>query len=124
MTHHVPRVRHIAVAMAAAGLLVATTAACSMGPTTKEEVCDRYDSLGDRLGIGQVFGNPVFSAAGDLADVADRYEGPEDLSTDAQRLESIADSDSTSELELSEATRNVAVLCGHQLGSGSFSPPG
>jgi len=123
MTHHVLRLRSVAAALVVAGLFTATTAGCSTGPTTQEEVCDKYDSLGNRLGIGQVFGNPVFSAAGDLADVAGRYEGPEDLSADAERLESIADSDSTSELELSEATRNVAALCGHQLGSGSFSLP-
>ena len=122
MTHHALRLRRAAVAMAAAGLLAAATAACSIGPTTKKEVCDEYDSLGSRLGIGPVFGDPVFSAAGDLADVADRYEGPEDLSADAERLESIADSDSTTELELSEATSSVAALCGHQLGSGPFVP--
>ncbi|MFC7511495.1 hypothetical protein ACFQV4_16445 [Streptomyces thermocarboxydus] len=96
MTHHVLRLRRVAAALVVAGLFTATTAGCSTGPTTQEEVCDKYDSLGNRLGIGQVFGNPVFSAAGDLADVAGRYEGPEDLSADAERLESIADSDSTS----------------------------
>lgn len=122
MTHHVMVVRRAAVAVAAAGLLTVTTTACATGPASRKEVCDRYESLGDRLGIGEVFGDPVFWAADRLADSADRYEGPEDLSTDAERLDTISDSDSTSVLELDEATQDIAALCGHPLTTGSLLP--
>lgn len=122
MIHHALAARRIAVAVAAIGLFTMTATACATGPTSKKEVCDQYDSLSDRMGIGRVFGNPVFSAAGDLADVADRYEGPEDLSADAKQLESISDSDSTNGLELSNATTNIASLCGHPLGIGTTLP--
>ncbi|MEU9396355.1 molybdenum ABC transporter substrate-binding protein [Streptomyces sp. NPDC048324] len=122
MTHHVLAARRIAVAVAAVGLFMLTATACATGPTSKKEVCDQYDSLSERMGIGRVFGNPVFSAAGDLADVADRYEGPEDLSADAKQLQSISDSDSTNGLELSNATTNIATLCGHPLGLGTSFP--
>lgn len=120
MTHQLKAVlRRTAAAVAVVGLLGWGTAACATGPTAKGEVCDEYDSLGGRLGIGAVYGNPVFSAAGDLADVADRYEGPEDLSADAGRLDSISDADETSTEELSEATESIAELCGHPLGIGT-----
>ncbi|MEU3255705.1 molybdenum ABC transporter substrate-binding protein [Streptomyces sp. NPDC006997] len=122
MTHHARAGRRIAVAVAAVGLFTMTATACATGPTSKEEVCEQYDSLSDRMGIGRVFGNPVFSAAGDLADVADRYEGPEDLSANARRLKSISDSDSTNGLELSDATADIAALCGHPLGTGTTLP--
>ncbi|MFJ3667731.1 molybdenum ABC transporter substrate-binding protein [Streptomyces sp. NPDC090106] len=123
MTHRNRAVlRRRAAVVAAAALLGWGTAACATGPTAKAEVCEKYDALGDRLGIGAVFGNPVFSAADDLADVADRYEGPEDLSSDAERLGSIADADETSTVELSAATENVSALCGHPLGIGSTYP--
>lgn len=122
MMNHAIAARRIAVAVAAVGLFTVTTTACATGPTSRKEVCDRYDSLGDRIGIGGVFGNPVFWAAGELADVADRYEGPEDLSADAERLDTISDSDETSVPELSQATGSIATLCGHPLGLGSTLP--
>jgi hypothetical protein len=123
MTHHpMSRVRRTALAAAAAGLL-ALTAACATGPTTRKEVCDKYDDLGRRLmGIGGVIGNPVFWAAGDLADLAERYEGPEDLSADAERLDEISDADETDTTELSNATQSVAALCGHPLAIGETVP--
>ncbi|MFG1666291.1 molybdenum ABC transporter substrate-binding protein [Streptomyces sp. Y7] len=119
MTRRAGGPRRIAAAVAAVGLLALATAGCATGPTSREEVCERYGSLNDRIGIGTVVGDPVFWAAGELADVADRYEGPEDLSADAERLEAISDADETSLLELSEATGSVATLCGHPLGMGS-----
>ncbi|MFD0434570.1 molybdenum ABC transporter substrate-binding protein [Streptomyces chartreusis] len=124
MTRRAGGPRRIAVVVVAVGLIALTTAGCATGPTSRKEVCERYDSLSDRIGIGTVFGNPVFWAAGELADVADRYEGPEDLSSDAERLDSISDADETSLLELSEATESVAALCGHPLGMGSTRPFG
>lgn len=71
----IPRALRGTVAAATAGVLSLVATACATGPTSRQEVCDRYDSLGDRIGIGSVIGDPVFWAAGDLADVAGRYEG-------------------------------------------------
>ncbi|MEU6809728.1 molybdenum ABC transporter substrate-binding protein [Streptomyces sp. NPDC046831] len=122
MTHRsIARARRAAVAAVAAGLLT-LTAACATGPTTRKEVCGKYDSLGERIGIGVVVGDPVFWAAGSLADVAGRYPGPEDLSADAERLDDISDSDETSLAQLSDATESIAALCGHPLGLGRTTP--
>lgn len=120
--HPRARLRRAALAASAAGLFALTTA-CATGPTTRQEVCAKYDELGGRLtGVAGVIGNPVFWAAGDLADVADRYEGPEDLSSDAELLDEISDADETDTEELSNATQNIADLCGHPLGLGTTTP--
>lgn len=116
------RVRRTALYAAAAGLLALTTA-CATEPTSRQEVCDKYDDLGGRLtGVAGVIGNPVFWAAGDLADIAERYEGPEDLSADAELLDEISDADETDTNELANATQNIAALCGHPLGLGTTTP--
>ncbi|MFE0385139.1 molybdenum ABC transporter substrate-binding protein [Streptomyces bungoensis] len=123
MTYHpIRRAGRVTVAVAAAALLALTASACATGPTSRNDVCGKYDSLDDRIGTGVVFGDPVFWAAGDLGDVAGRYEGPEDLSADADRLDKISDSDRTSLLELSNATQSIAALCGHPLGLGGAFP--
>ncbi|MBV2354753.1 molybdenum ABC transporter substrate-binding protein [Streptomyces sp. J2-1] len=115
--------RRTALATAAVALLALTATSCATGPTDRKEVCDAYDSLSGRVvGIGAVIGNPVFWAAGTLADKADRYEGPEDLSADARQLDDISDSDETDMNELMNATRQTATLCGHPLGIGRTTP--
>ncbi|MER5948617.1 molybdenum ABC transporter substrate-binding protein [Streptomyces sp. NPDC001904] len=126
MTHHpTSRLRRTALATVASGLLVLTAASCASGPTDRKEVCEAYDSLSGRVvGIGGVIGNPVFWAAGTLADKADRYEGPEDLSADAGQLDDISDSDETDMNELTNATSQTAALCGHPLGLGRTVPTG
>ncbi|WP_159771392.1 molybdenum ABC transporter substrate-binding protein [Streptomyces sp. HM190] len=119
------RVRRTALCVAAAGLLALTATSCATGPTSRKEVCDKYDALGERLtGISGVIGDPVFWAAGELSDVAERYEGPEDLSADAERLDDISDADETDTNELSNSTQSIAALCGHPLGLGQTFPSG
>ena len=96
----------------AAALLVLLASACSIGPTSKEDVCSSYQHLLNQVPIGNIgFGNPLFTAAGDLASVAGRYNGS-DLSADATALQKIADADSTSDLQIINATAHIATLCG------------
>jgi hypothetical protein len=104
-----------------AAMLVALTTACSLAPTTKDEVCTSYQSLLNQIRIGNFgFGNPLFTDAGDLGRVADRYTGG-GLSTDAAALGKISDADSTSVLELSRATTNIAALCKKPVESSFFT---
>lgn len=109
-------------------LLVTTTAAltalgvagCALGSTTRADVCQRFDDLGTKVANANgFFDNPVFTEAGDLADTAGRYPGTPNLSGDAASLKDIADSDSTSVLDLENATRHIAELCGHPFGMGT-----
>jgi len=122
-------VRWLVIAFSVVVVGAATTACSLFGPTTKAEVCAEFDELGDRfLKANGVFDNLVFSQAGTLADVADRYDGSPSLADDASALETISDADRTSGLELMAATDDIAQLCGHVLvesplvsGDGGFS---
>lgn len=106
------------VSLAAAGLLLA---GCASEPASKAEVCAVFDELGSQAMEGNgVFGNPLFNKAEDLADVADRYEEGPSLAGDAAALQEIADSDSTSGMELMGATGSIADLCGHPLGTNAL----
>jgi hypothetical protein len=90
---------------------------CATGPTSRNEVCEQFDKLGRyALSANGVIDNRVFYTADDLADTAKRYSGPENLSGDASLLSKIADSSSTDDLELANATTHIADLCGHPLG--------
>jgi hypothetical protein len=83
------------------------------GPSTEESVCAAYDDLGEALSRANgLFDNAVFHRAGDLGDEASRFEGDAAVQADGAALDSIADSDETSGLELQEASQNVAALCG------------
>ncbi|HEX4220925.1 MAG TPA: hypothetical protein VHZ97_01040, partial [Pseudonocardiaceae bacterium] len=111
--------RTILITTTAAALTVLGIAGCASGPTTRTEVCQQFDDLGQKyLATNGFFGNSVFDEAGDLADTASRYPGP-DLSTDANALSQIANTNSTSGLELINATTHIAQLCGHPLGIGT-----
>lgn len=114
---------------AAAASLVATgvlATGCSLfGATSKGEVCTEFDELGDRyLAANGFIDNLLFIQAADLADVAGRYDGSPSLSSDAEALEEIADSDSTDTYELMAATATIAELCGHVLGEQVLLPDG
>jgi hypothetical protein len=109
-------------------LLVTTTAAlavlgvagCALGSTTRTQVCQQFDDLGTKVANANgLFDNPVFSEASDLADTASHYPGTPNLGSDAASLRDIADSDSTSGLELENATTHIAELCGHPFGIGT-----
>lgn len=103
------------------GVVLAVTAVgCGdREPTSKEEVCRAYTELGAQVTQSNgLFDNPVFWKADALGDVAKRYDGVPSLAGDAEALRGIADADSTSGLELMNATRNIAELCGHPLGIG------
>lgn len=90
---------------------------CATGPTSRQEVCEEFDKLGQyALSANGVIDNLVFYTAGNLADTAKRYSGSEDLSNDASRLSGIADSSSTNNLELANATTHIAGLCGYPPG--------
>jgi hypothetical protein len=79
-------------------------------------VCRDFDELGTQMMRGNgIIGNPLFRAAGSLADTADRYDAT-DIAKDAKQLHEIADSDSTSVAELMSATTQISRLCGHPLG--------
>jgi hypothetical protein len=108
-------------------LLLTTTAAltalgiagCATVPTTRTEVCQQFDDLGQKfLASNGFLDNPVFDEAGALADTAGRYPGSPNLSADATTLKQIANSDSTTGLALMDATTHIAQLCGHPLGEG------
>jgi hypothetical protein len=91
--------------------------ACSLGPASKQEVCDQFTELGRQVATANgLIDNLVFYTAGVLADTAKRYSGPESLSPDSEMLAEISDSSSTSSYELMTATAHIADLCGHALG--------
>lgn len=96
---------------------------CSFGPTTKDEVCESFQDLAHSVSNANgIFDNAIFSDAGTLSSVAGRYEGGEQLKSDAEALDAIADSKSTSVLALMNATQQTARLCGQQLGRGLSLP--
>lgn len=102
-----------------AALTALCVAGCAFGPTTRADVCQQFDDLGQKVANANgFFDNPVFTEAGDLAGTAGRYPGTS-LSSDAVSLKQIADSDSTSVDELENATTHIAELCGHPLGLGT-----
>lgn len=83
------------------------------GPSTQQEVCNDYSDLSSQALEGNgIFGNPVFNAAESLGDTASRYEGDANVSAEGAELKAIADSDSTSILELQEASVSIAAMCG------------
>ncbi|WP_156724775.1 molybdenum ABC transporter substrate-binding protein [Streptomyces apocyni] len=84
-------------------------------PATRADVCRGYEELGSELRQFRVIDNAVFRKAGTLADLADRYEGPEDLSADAEKLDGISDSHTTTSLALRKASTRIADLCGAPL---------
>jgi hypothetical protein len=101
--------------------VVAFLGGCASGPAVKQEVCEQFDKLGRYALSGNgLIDNLVFYTAGDLADVAERYSGPENLSADAGLLSEIADSTSTDNLELANATSHIAELCGYPLGTSAL----
>lgn len=86
-------------------------AGCSFGPATRDELCAGFDELSDQALSGNVgFGNPLFREAGQLADLAGRYEG--ELYGDGEALRAIADSDATDLNELRNASMHIADECG------------
>ncbi|MEV6316760.1 molybdenum ABC transporter substrate-binding protein [Streptomyces sp. NPDC051776] len=114
--------RHgVFIAAAAAGCLMLAAVGCEKvaGPSSKAEVCKGFDELGRQLLEGNgIIGNPLFHEADELGDLAEHYEGTADLAQDADRLHGIADADSTTNVELIDATQQVAALCGHPLSIG------
>jgi hypothetical protein len=93
-------------------------------PTTKATLCEKFDALGKELLTTHILSdNVVFRRAGDLADAAGRYEASPTVKAEAERIQKIADSDSTSGEQLLNATQAVADVCGHPLGIGGDSWP-
>lgn len=110
-------VRWLVIAVSVVVVGAGTTACSLFGSTTKAEVCAEFDELGDRfLNANGVIDNLIFSQAGTLAGVADRYDGSPGLADDASALDTISDADTTSGVELMAATHDIAQLCGHVLG--------
>ena len=102
--------------LALAAFVAVLVTACSMAPTTKEEVCASFDELGKKfMSTTGIYDNPVFSQAGELSSVAGRYKGGDSLKADADALGKISDSKSTNGRELANATTRIAALCGHPL---------
>ncbi|GLZ29150.1 hypothetical protein Lesp02_13400 [Lentzea sp. NBRC 105346] len=91
-------------------------AACSIGPTTKEDVCQSFTELGNSvLKANGIADNAIFRNADRLSGIAMRYQGGTTLKSDADALARIADSGRTNGLELMTATTGIAKLCGHPL---------
>jgi hypothetical protein len=104
-----------------AALIAVLTAACSLAPTSKDQVCASYQSLLGQISVGNLgFGNPLFTDAGDLSRVADRYTGG-GLSADAAALDKISGADSTSIYELAKATTHIATLCKKSIATSFFT---
>lgn len=98
----------ITVTLAAA----ATFAACSSAPTTRQQVCDAYNTLRQEMLTGDLLSNgQIFTQAGTLSDLASRYSGPIDLSANAAELKAISQSSSTTELAVINATDEIIDLC-------------
>ena len=113
--------RRSRVALAAAVSAATVLFGCSSTPSTEDEVCAAFDELGMQILEGNgIIGNPLFRKTDELADLTGRYEGPPDLSADAEALREIADSDSTSGQELMNASMGIADLCGHPLGTNAL----
>lgn len=93
----------------------ATPGCASDGPSTKEQVCNSFNALGEQVAEGNgIFGNPLFHRIGDLGDVASRY--PDDgVARDGDSLKKIADADSLTIAELFASTSHIARLCDHPL---------
>ena len=100
----------------------ATITGCfSSEPTTRAALCEKFDALGTELMTTHILSdNAVFRRARDVADAAEHYEAASAVKAEAKRIRKIADSDSTSGLELRNATRAVADVCGHPLGFGDL----
>ena len=92
-------------------LAAAVAAGCATGPVDRDELCEGFDRLDEEVAGGNSgLGNPLFDAAGDLADLAEGYPGGR-TSADAAALHTIADSDSTDLNELRNATMQVSTIC-------------
>jgi hypothetical protein len=90
---------------------VVLLAGCSFGPATRDELCAGFDELGDQALSGNAgLGNPLFREAGQLADLAERYDGR--LYGDADALRAIADSYATDLDQLRNASMHIADECG------------
>lgn len=114
----VPRPAAVVLTVVATAVVLSS---CATGPSTRSELCDGFDTLGEQvLGGSDGFSdNEVFRRADDLADLAERYPDS-DVAGEAESLHEIADADSTSGSALMEATGQIANTCGHPLGFGSF----
>lgn len=101
--------------LVAIGLLATVATACgsAAGPSTMAELCDSYDALSGEIGeFNGLFDNAIFSAAGDLGHVAQRYEDDSSVQASGEQLVQISDSDETSSYELSTAAVEVQAECG------------
>ncbi|MEU5265672.1 hypothetical protein [Amycolatopsis sp. NPDC021455] len=111
-------------ALAAAVVAAASMAGCSHGPADRRALCTQFDKLGNETMTAYgLLANAVFASAGDLADLARRYQGG-GLTADADALERISGSRETNGLELEKATSGTAAVCGHPLGIGTTSYTG
>lgn len=96
-----------------AALALLLLPACSVGPVTQAELCDGFDTLDQELLRGNAGpGNPLFDAAEDLGGMAERYDGPENVSADAAALAAVGEDSSTDSNELRNATIQISALCG------------
>jgi hypothetical protein len=117
------RMRQLA-ALTAAVAAAASVAGCSHGPADRQALCTQFDKLGGEMMTAYgILANAVFASAGDLADLARRYQGG-GLAADADALQRISDSRETDGLELTKATSGTAAVCGHPLGIGTTSYAG
>jgi hypothetical protein len=99
------------------------TGCFSSEPTTKAALCEKFDALGKELLTTHILSdNAVFRRARDMADAAQHYEAAPPVQAEAKRIRKIADSDSTSGVQLLNATQAVEDVCGHPLGLGGLAP--
>jgi hypothetical protein len=81
-------------------------------PSSTADVCSAFSTLSQKVNDDSgVFSNPVFTAVGNLANVASRYPDSQAVKDEAPELQSIADSNSTNVLAISSASTSIASLC-------------
>jgi hypothetical protein len=92
---------------------VLTACGSAEGPSTRAELCDGYDALSDEMrDVNGLFDNAIFSAAGDLGRIAQRYDDNGTVQTAGEQLVQISDSDETSFDELMTAVVGIQGECG------------
>lgn len=103
------------------GISMLALSACSSTPTTKEQVCGKFDALAQTVLGGNGFGNPVFDAIDELASAAESYQGPEIIGGEAAALKDISEAGETSVGDLEQSTVGLANMCGGPLTVRAFS---
>lgn len=104
--------RRMLVLFAGLALAVPALNGCATGPSTKAQLCAGFEELSQQLIKGNgIIGNPLFREVKSLGSVAERYDDA-GVKADGAKLTAIGSSESTSGLELTDASSKIAAECG------------